>query len=507
MNQQKLTKSEVTRPSSTSQPKKQQTVRRSRQKQVKASERSANISDIQVETDQFQSDASTSESRIMEIVHPSSIPYEPVRGRTVKNLPFSVQKAISHALKQDYNIPYLDTIKYYLKDPAVRIPNSKLSSLDSHLKPWWQTSSNVKINSESTSFTLSPQRLLPINTTPKPLISTSSISPPAPFPSSEYVTYPLLRGYPIHYSPMNSPLNDASGNNNGISFLYGDRIYSKIPYNLGTKSSVSSNLNDVISNVEPITEIQSSTPNSLTSTSPIVFPPMVKTTISSPTKIPEKSYVHYYSAEESVKDAQNGVLLSNDKNTLNLITKAVNAIKKHNPHLDVVPKRIENDELIVHVTPKPEYFITPTERVKSTLALDGDKNHAYLTNGPVLSKQKTAKVVNHHYLKQIHVPAHHDDLVSIIYFIFIFYFLLYVWKFCCCWRCLRKCMVMISMYLCRSLNFNKQFFPVFFFHFFQSTSKLVMLLVIVYEIIQLAMTLATSKNEWLTEQRMANTRF
>lgn len=393
-----------------SQPKKRQSQpgpRRARQKQARAraTERSASAAS----EDQSAADAEAAGSRIMEIVHPSPIAYEPVRGRTLKDLPLSVQKAISHALKQDYNIPHLDTIKYYLKDPAVRISGGKLSSLDSHLKPWWQSPVSVKTYPEQASFSAGPQRLSAVVTTPKPLAPSSA----APFAANEYVTYPLLRGYPVHYSANANPsLSGASSGADGVSFLYGDRIYTKIPYNLALKSADSSNANDAIADVKPIVEIQSSTPNSLTSTSPVVFPSAIRTP--SPAKAPAKSYVHYYSAEEGAKDAQNGALLSNDKNTLNLITKAVNAIKKHNPHLDVVPKRIENDELIVHVTPKPEYFITAGERVKSA-GDESDKNLAYLTNEPVSSKQKAAKVVNHHYLKQIHVPAHHDDSVSSIF--------------------------------------------------------------------------------------------
>lgn len=417
--------------------------RRVRSKQFRSSDRDASTEtkDVQQQMRSAKttkatksSDSSGSSSRIMQIVHPSPINYEPIRQHSIKELPFSVRKAISHAMKQDYNIPYLDTIKYYLKDPPVKYSSGKLSSIDSPSKPWWQTSNLKSFPPSATSFSLAPQHLSEsvINTTPKTIasssLSASSSSTTLPFPSNEFVAYPLLRAYSAVRYPSSSSSSSASsssssgslidavtGSRSGLSFLYGDRIYTKIPYSHGAKVSTSvATVNDVTSDVRPVEEVKSSTFSSLTSTSPILFPSITPPTLlpTTPKPKPVESIVRYYSAVDTTRD-NDGVELSDDRDTLNLISKAVDAIKKHNPHLDVIPKKIENDELIVHVTPKPEYFIAPTDRVRNQIGIDNNNLAYRLINEPDSKKSKASKVVNHHYMKQIHAPATSVNSVSL----------------------------------------------------------------------------------------------
>lgn len=405
-------------------------LRRSRQKRPKPNEQ---ITTVAIDQDKpearDQLDTAVAASRIMQISHPPPSAYDSSapRQRSVIELPFGVQKAINHALKQDFNIPYLDTIKYYFKDPVVRTPSSttkltatpntlKSSFTENSIKQWWQFPSSKK---------------LPLPSSVSPVPSSYSISttprsiPMLEVPNTDYTTYPLLRAYPVQYS-----MNVASELVNGVGFLYGDRIYTKIPsYNYGKAVDPSNALLTEVSvksldAPKPVHEENlgddyiTVTPNSLASTSPIQFSSVPKTTRPKPTK---PSFVKYYAA---VSADDGGVPLSTDKNTLNLINKAVNAIKKHNPHLEVVPKKVENDELIVHVTPKPEYFIASD----ATKTHTNSKNLAYLTPSfvanekpirePVSNRQKTTKVVNHHYLKQIEAVApdgdddrNNDDLV------------------------------------------------------------------------------------------------
>lgn len=401
--------------------------RRIRQKRPKPTEAAATP---RVDEDKPEardlSDTDEAASRIMQISHPPPSTYEstPSRQRAVKELPFSVQKAINHALKQDFDIPYLDTIKYYFKDPAVRTSSSpakltstpnalKTSFSENRLKQWWQLPSSIKSSPSPTSIPTS----YAYSTTPKSVAS-------AEVPNADYAAYPLLRAYPVQYS-----MNVASDLVGGVGFLYGDRIYTKVPYSYG-KAVDSSNALPTDVNVKPLEtptltdnlgdEYITVTPSSLSSTSPVQFPPIPKTPKPKPTKS-SQTFVKYYAA---VPADEGAVPLSTDRNTLNLINKAVNAIKKHNPHLDVVPKRVENDDLIVHVTPKPEYFTASDAKKTFT----SSKNLAYLTQKyvendklvgePVLNKQKITKVVNHHYLKQLQAVAsaandnnNHGDLV------------------------------------------------------------------------------------------------
>lgn len=400
--------------------------RKSKKQQDQASINANNDENNQESKQQQSGDQSGADSRLLHIAHPVSTPtFELQRQRGMKPLPFSVAKAISQALKQDFNIPLLDTIKYYFKDPVPKTtkltsltqlpPGAKLVS-DSQIKQWWQRPPFTKTSSSSSSLSGSTNLLKIGSTTVKPghFSDTTSSS----LLTNEYVAYPLLRSYPVQYS-----LNVASDLVNGVGFLYGDRIYAK-PYtyqkNINQVNSLRSEIKPV---VEPkpveddniITGIYRTTPSSISSTSPVVFPTSTSETPKS------HSFVKYYAAE--IPDDNSGVPLSTDKNTLNLINKAVSELKKHNPHLDVVPKRIENDELIVHVTPKPDYFTKSTTANSLTTInsdkfkdFNADKNLVYLNkiieSGKPTEKPINGKTTQHSaYVTHLGVPADLEDLV------------------------------------------------------------------------------------------------
>lgn len=393
----------------------------------------------------------------------------------VKQLPFSVQKAINHALKQDYNIPFLDTIKYYFKDPQPkstklagvdRLPAGAKLVSDSRIRQWWQLPPSLKSTSTNGLAKIS-------GTTVKPIISSASAHY-----VNDYVAHPLLRTYPVQYS-----MNVASDLVNGVGFLYGDRIYSK-PYTY-QKNVNSFKSTDVKPVVEPkpfgeddvVNGIYSSTQSSILSTSPIVF----QTSSETPKT---QSFIKYYSAElPSVPtNPDTGMPLSNDKNTIHLINKAVNELKKHNPHLNVVPKRLERDELVVHVTPKPEYFSTKAT-TQSTLLhpsaavhqafkdIANDKNLVYLNK--VANSVAKPHIAGHAFVTH----SDYDDLVLL---------------------------------LCKHSQFQifehqKMYFFLPFFLLFRLI--LAMHLVIEYAIIIRAMILDIRKSEWLTEQHTVNIKF
>lgn len=355
-------------------------------------------------------DQSGSDSRVLTISHPApGTVFDSQRSKTVKQLPFSVQKAINHAMKQDFKIPFLDTIKYYFKDPTPktkqfigvdRLPAGAKLVSDSRISQWWQPPPNLK--STPVSYTkLSP-------TTIKPLGS-----------SNDYVAYPLLRAYPVQYS-----MNVASDLVNGVGFLYGDRIYSK-PY------TYQKNVNQFTGDVKPVIEskpfgdddiindVYRTTQNSIQSTAPVVFP--------TSTELPKtQTFVKYYSAElpeQIPTNPDTGVPLSTDKSTINLINKAVNDLKKHNPHLNVVPKRLEKDELVIAVTPKPEYFkstkVIPSLSTSTAQSIinhsnkdfSGDKNLVYLNKVIGSHKVNRPHIAGHAFVTTHIEPSNYDDLV------------------------------------------------------------------------------------------------
>lgn len=391
----------------------QQTNKRHRQRKSRRQEISTSTAEsVEVKSNDKQNtsgDQSSSDSRVLSIAHPApASTFDSQRTRTVKQLPFSVQKAINHALKQDYNIPFLDTIKYYFKDPTPktqqfsgvdRLPAGAKLVSDSRIKQWWQLPPNFKTTSTGS---LSKASV----TTIKPIGSPAFVN--------DYVAYPLLRTYPVHYS-----MNVASNLVKGVGFLYGDRIYSK-PY------TYQKNINQVTSDVKPVVEpkpfgeddivtgIYRTTQHSILSTSPVVFP--------TSTELPKtQTFVKYYAAElpEQIPTNPNtGIPLSTDKNTINLINRAVNELKKHNPHLNVVPKRLEKDELVVHVTPKPDYFSKATTAIPSSTAFISqsdkgfvtDKNLVYLNK--VIGSHKVNKphIAGHAFITHVE-PSNYDDLV------------------------------------------------------------------------------------------------
>lgn len=401
---------------------------RTRQRKSKKQQDSPSTIDSNADNQQQQAtgDQSSADTRLFNIAHPVAAPtFELQRQRGMKQLPFSVAKAINQALKQDYNIPFLETIKYYFKDPAPKTttttklasvsqlpPGAKLFS-DSRIKQWWQLPPYAKSTGSSSS--LSSGNLLKFSaTTVKP--DGFSDGSQSSLLTNEYVAYPLLRSYPVQYS-----LNVASDLVNGVGFLYGDRIYSK-PYtyqkNINQLNSLRPDIKPVIEpkpiiEDEIITGVYRTTQNSVSSTSPVIFPTSTSETPKS------QSFIKYYTAEQPPKDS-NGIPLSTDKNTINLINKAVDELKKHNPHLDVIPKRIENDELVVHVTPKPDYLVKSTTASSSTTGSNSfkeilpDKNLVYLNKifEPSKSTEKPNKNGAHHaFLTHIQVPAHLDDFV------------------------------------------------------------------------------------------------
>lgn len=409
----------------------QKPTQRPRQRKAKKQEKNAptaktdgNVAIDNQKSAATSTDQSGSDSRVLTIAH------MPSRHRSIKQLPFSVQKAINHALKQE--IPFLDTIKYYFKDPTPKtsklaVPSGAKLFSDSRIKQWWQAPPYFKGATSPSAFS---------STSSKPATASSLLT-------NEYVgaSYPLLRAYPVHYS-----MNVASDLLNGYGYLYGDRIYQKNVYAKPFsyhKNPVTASIKPLDHTIRPIHEDDeflsggyhtSSTPNSIisssiSSTSPITFP--------SSTDRPMKpqSIVNYYSAEmPSSTTEPTAASLTSDKNTINLINKAITALKKHNPHLNVVPKRLENDELIVHVTPKPEFFIKSTTTAPAfnpvsvseafnTNNLITEKNLIYLNkvvgsnkvlhgHNPVgNNKQNNKEVINHAYLTHIEAPENVDDLV------------------------------------------------------------------------------------------------
>lgn len=332
----------------------------------------------------------------------------------VKQLPFNVQKAINHAMKQDYNIPFLDTIKYYFKDPQPkttklagvdRLPAGAKLVSDSRIRQWWQLPPSLKSTSTNGLAKISA-------TTVKPIISSASAHY-----VNDYVAYPLLRTYPVQYS-----MNVASDLGNGVGFLYGDRIYAKpYTYQKNIHSIKSSDIKPVVESKpfgedDVVSGVYPSTQSSILSTSPIVF----QTSSEAPKT---QSYVKYYSAElPSVPtNPDTGMPLSNDKNTIHLINKAVNELKKHNPHLNVIPKRLEKDELVVHVTPKPDYFSTKSTTQTTLLQPSGvvhqafkdiatDKNLVYLNK--VANSVAKPHIAGHAFVTHVEVPTDFDDLVQ-----------------------------------------------------------------------------------------------
>ncbi|XP_055300236.1 uncharacterized protein LOC129567402 isoform X2 [Sitodiplosis mosellana] len=312
------------------------------------------------------------------------------------------------------------TIKYYFKDPTPktkqfigvdRLPAGAKLVSDSRIRQWWQ-----------------PPPVLAAQSLKQTPVSYSKISPTTLKPlasANDYVAYPLLRAYTYPKYPVGYSMNVASDLVNGVGFLYGDRIYSK-PY------TYQKNVHQVTADIKPVIEskpfgeddiingVYRTTQNSILSTSPVIFP--------TSTELPKtQTFVKYYSAELPERIPTNpdtGVPLSHDKNTINLINKAVSDLKKHNPHLNVVPKRLEKDELVVHVTPKPDYFSKGTTAIPSSttdqsfINLSGnkdivpDKNLIYLNKVIGSHKVNRPHIAGHTFVTTHVEPSNYDDLVE-----------------------------------------------------------------------------------------------
>lgn len=273
-------------------------------------------------------------SRIIQITHP--IAAQESRTRVVKELPFSVQKAISHAIKQNYNLPHLDTVKYYLKEQAkpqftysiAESSNAELSTTkllpENGNKPWWSAAPAEKSPHLASYAVISNEQ--PSSTTPRP--------------------YSILKSYPGRYIYRLTPTSS------GVIPFYGDKLQPKSPF---VYSRPLKPQNTILKQVDPpnfLENVPEVTPSidTLSSTAPVLFP-------ATPSPFPKQknplySLLKFYSSQDDIKN------YFNSKDTITLIKAAVAAIREQNPHLEVIPKGIENNELIVRVTPKPDYFVT-----------------------------------------------------------------------------------------------------------------------------------------------------
>lgn len=368
-------------------------------------------------------DMTASGSRVLKITHPPS--QHDNRQRSIKELPFGVQKAINHALHQDFNIPYLDTIKYYIKDPVGKSSqytytvntNGKNPTLSNSNKEWWQLAPLVRTT---------PQTLygVPSKSTLKvsPTLSTTIKSQSTPTSSSllqmgDYLAYPAFNSYPVQYS-----LNVASNVPNRLPSYYTNRLYPKVPY------LYDKNINFAVSDELQSTPLPPSQDqdilndivrqqNGVSSTSPVLFP------VTQPPNIPNPIVKFYAAIPKELKELKDLNVDVNDKETLALVRTAVESLKKHNPHLDVVPKKVENNELIVHVTPKPGYSQPADPTVQSVT----DKNLLYLnkfvTENDVdvikVTARPTIKQLNeiehsHAFVKQLHDPIENNEVKLIL---------------------------------------------------------------------------------------------
>lgn len=314
-------------------------------------------------------DMDTMGSRIVQVTHPAPTPE--TRTRTLRELPIGVQKAISHAFKSNYNLPYLDTVKYYFKEQTPKplysydvgesnkaivapLVTTKLKA-ESPNKPWWQPAKLPSV----------PQ-----------LTSYTVISTPSPS-STTHRPLSLLKAYPMRYTYKYAPTTSR------IIQYYGDKIQPK-PYIYNKP------LNPI-----SITEIQSpnvlddfpevTTTNSVTSTAPVLFP--VTPSPFPKNRNPLESLLKFYSSE---KDIHN---YFQSKDTLTLVKAAVEALREQNPHLDIMPKGIENNELIVRVTPKPEYLGQSTTTEKPEFSVPDLHSHLE-PNLNYLSKPSSIDDVN-----------------------------------------------------------------------------------------------------------------
>lgn len=325
-------------------------------------------------------------SSMVQVAHPAPINQDQTRGRALRELPIGVQKAISHAFKQNYNLPYLDTVKYYFKEqtpkplynydvgesskPIVTSSITKLQPENAN-KPWWQPVKVAHATPKLTSF---------------PMI-TATIS------STTHRPIPLFKSYPVRYTYKGLPTATTSAGR--FTYYYGDKLQPKSPfiYAKPLKPATSVTFTEVqapnlLGDMPEVT-----TSNSVTSTSPHTFP--VTASPFPKNQNPLQSLLKFYSSEQDIHN------YFQSKNTLRLIKAAVEALKEQNPHLDISPKGIENNELIVRVTPKSEYLATTPSTPKPVTEESTDTdlqpfvepNLTYLTKAAALNDLDVVRIL------------------------------------------------------------------------------------------------------------------
>lgn len=249
------------------------------------------------------------------------------------DIPAAVQKAF----RANYNSPYLDTARYYIKGQTPKhllymydvdennraiVPSLVSTTKLKAEMPWWQ-----------------PAKLPQL--TPYTVISPTSSHRP-------------LKAYALRYT------------------------YNYIP---ATSSRLSSPFFDAKKSLRPLRPISITgieTPNKLDnlevttanvlSTAPVIFP-------STPSPLPKKhhsweSLLKYYT---TTKDMRSYFL---SKDTIKMVETAIQTIREQNPHLDITPKGIKNNELIFRVIPSSEYLIQSTAQ---SVQPDSDA-HVHLSN-------------------------------------------------------------------------------------------------------------------------------
>lgn len=355
-------------------------------------------------------DMDTMGSHIVQVQHPP--PTQDPRGRQLRELPIGVQKVISHAFRQNYNLPYLDTVKYYFKEQngakplytydvgesnkaIVASTTTKLKP-ESASKPWWQSLKGTNAQPVVSYSVLSTQE--PVSTTHRP--------------------YSVLKTYPVRYTYKLAPTTTR------VISYYGDKLQPKTPY-IYSKPLKPISIADSPSAFESLPEV--TTTNSITSTAPVLFP--VTQSPFPKNQNPLASLLKFYSSEQDIQN------YFQSKDTLTLIKAAVDALKEQNPHLEVVPKGIENNELIVRVTPKPDYLAS-TEAPKPVTE-DGtilEPNLTYLTkSSSVVSDIDVVRIVpstvktiehnprSHAFVNNLHNPDTHSEVSAFLLFTYYCY--------------------------------------------------------------------------------------
>lgn len=355
-------------------------------------------------------DMDTMGSHIVQVSHPA--PTQDPRGRPLRELPLGVQKVINHAFRQNYNLPYLDTVKYYFKEQTGTGTVKPLYTYDvGESNKALLASTTTKLNPESAS---KPWWLSLKGTNTQPVLSYSVLSTQQEPVSTTHRPYSLLKTYPVRYTYKVVPTTTR------VISYYGDKIQPKTPYIYAKPLKPISIANVHTPTVFDVPEV--TTTNSITSTAPVLFP--VTESPFPKNKNPLESLLKFYSSEHDIQN------YFQSKDTLTLIKAAVDALKEQNPHLEVVPKGIENNELILRVTPKPDYLATTeaskpvTEEERGDLGIGPilEPNLTYLTKSSAISDIDVVRIVpstvrtiesnprSHAFVNSLHNPNTHSEV-------------------------------------------------------------------------------------------------